>query len=131
VSVRASASEELARVSTGLAAANATAEALRQAAHGRRSRGRSAPRKAAPVSAPESDGEQDLTAELRAIQMLDAHPELRAKGQGSELGRKLGVSPATGRRLHAALTADEHAPEHPAQALDEHPAQPVAEHPEG
>jgi hypothetical protein len=62
---------------------------------------------------------QDLTAELRAIQMLDAHPELRAKGQGAELGRRLGVSPAHGRRLHARLTSEER----PADALQERPPQ--------
>jgi hypothetical protein len=130
-SVRAALEADVTRLSAELAAANATAEALRQAAHPRRSKGRSVLRKPAPVSRDQGADEQDLTAELRAIQMLDAHPELRAKGQGSELGRRLGISPAHGRRLHAALTSDEHAPEHPAQDTSERPAQPVAEHPEG
>jgi hypothetical protein len=110
---------ELARVSGDLTAAHATAEALRSTAPAAPRR----PRKRTPVSG----DTQDLTAELRAIQMLDAHPELRAKGMGSELGRKLGVSPATGRRLHASLTSDERALERVAQPAHEHSAQTAGE----
>jgi hypothetical protein len=112
---RAAIEAELARVGADLTAANATAEALQSAARERR-RGRSrsgAPR--ARKSAQGSGDTQDLTAELRAIQMLDAHPELRAKGQGAELARRLGVSPAHGRRVHARLTAEER----PDSALNE------------
>jgi hypothetical protein len=54
---------------------------------------------------------QDLTTEMRALQMLDAHPELRVKGQGGELARRLGVSAAHGRRLHVRLTAEVLPPE--------------------
>jgi hypothetical protein len=47
---------------------------------------------------------EDLTTELRAIHMLDDDPELRKPRMGGELARRLGVSPATGRRLHSKLT---------------------------
>ena len=47
----------------------------------------------------------DLTTELRAIKLLDENPELKAPRMGAELGRKLGVSEQTGRRLHSRLTA--------------------------
>lgn len=57
----------------------------------------------------------DLTTELRAIQLLDAHPELRQPRMGAELARRLGVSPATGRRLHSQLTAENR----PSEALAE------------
>lgn len=105
----------IAGVRAELADANATAEALRSAAHGRRTKrssgGAQKPRKSAQGSA----DTEDMTTELRALQMLDAHPELRAKGQGAELARRLGVSPAHGRRLHARLTAEER----PDSALNE------------
>ena len=112
---RAAVEAELARMSAELTAANATAEALRTAARERR-RGRSgsgAPK--ARKSAQGSGDTEDMTTEFRAIQMLDAHPELRAKGQGAELARRLGVSPAHGRRLHGRLTAEER----PDSALNE------------
>jgi hypothetical protein len=98
---------EMARVNTDLAAANATAEALRSVAHGTRSKRSSGGAPRARKSAQGSADTEDMTTELRALQMLDAHPELRAKGQGAELARRLGVSPAHGRRLHARLTAEE------------------------
>lgn len=104
---RAAVETELARTSAELTAANATVEALKTAARGqRRGRSRSAAPKARKSAQGSADG-QDLTTELRALQMLDAHPELRDKGQGAELARRLGVSPAHGRRLHARLTAEE------------------------
>jgi hypothetical protein len=62
--------------------------------------------KGAPKTARAGESTEDLTAELRALQMLDAHPELRQPKMGSELGRRLGLHPATGRRLHARLTAE-------------------------
>ena len=37
---------------------------------------------------------------------LKADPELRKPRMGGELARRLGVSPATGRRLHARLAAE-------------------------
>ena len=110
---------ELARVSAELTAARAAAEALRSTAPVPPRR----PRKRARVSG----DTQDLTTELRAMQMLDAHPELRAKGQGSELGRRLGVSAATGRRLHASLTAEDRSAERAAQVAHEQVAQPDGE----
>jgi hypothetical protein len=101
---------ELAAMSADLTAANATVEALKSAAHQpppKRSRKPSR-------SARGSGDTQDLTTELRALQMLDAHPELRAKGQAAELARRLGISPAHGRRLHAKL-APEDRPSDPLQ----------------
>lgn len=93
---------ELARVSAELTAAHAAAEALREAAHDRRAKGSPRARKS-PRTRTEPD---DVATELRALQMLDAHPELKQPGMGSELGRRLGIHPATGRRLHARLTAE-------------------------
>jgi hypothetical protein len=94
---------ERARLETELATASAALDALRSAAPP------PAPKRSrkSAKSAHGSADTQDLTAELRAIQMLDAHPELRAKGHGADLGRRLGVSPAHGRRLHARLTSEE------------------------
>lgn len=45
----------------------------------------------------------DLTTEFRAFELLRDNPELRAPRMGAELGRKLGASAATGRRLHGRL----------------------------
>lgn len=45
----------------------------------------------------------DLTTEFRAFELLRDNPELRAPRMGAELGRKLGASEATGRRLHGRL----------------------------
>jgi hypothetical protein len=104
---RAAAEAEAAQARAERDAVSAELEALRQAAPvplRRRSRPAGArPRRSAPGAADTGD----LTVELRAIQMLDAHPELRAKGNGAELGRRLGVHPSPGRRLHARLTAEE------------------------
>ena len=44
-----------------------------------------------------------LTLEQRALNLLAADPELRQPRMGGELARRLGVSPATGRRLRAKL----------------------------
>ncbi len=44
-----------------------------------------------------------LTTKEQAANLLDADPELRKPRMGGELARRLGVSPATGRRLHANL----------------------------
>ena len=50
---------------------------------------------------------EDLTTEFRALDELEKNPALRGPRMGAELGRKLGVSAATGRRLHAKLTAQD------------------------
>ncbi len=51
--------------------------------------------------------EVDLTTEARALTELDKNPSLRGPRMGGELARRLGVSAATGRRLHAKLTAQD------------------------
>ena len=51
--------------------------------------------------------EDDLTTEARALTLLDEDPSLRGPRMGGELARRLGVSPPTGRRLHAKLTAQD------------------------
>jgi len=51
--------------------------------------------------------DEDLTTELRALKLLDEDPSLRGPRMGGELGRRLGVSAPTGRRLHARLTAQD------------------------
>jgi len=48
-----------------------------------------------------------LTSEQRAAHLMDADPELRSPRMGAELARRLNVSPATGRRLHARLSAQD------------------------
>lgn len=55
--------------------------------------------------------DEDLTTEARALMELAADPSLKEPRMGGELARRLGVSPATGRRLHARLTAQESAAE--------------------
>lgn len=103
---RAALETELASVSAELTAANVTVEALRTAARGPRKRSQpAAPR--ASKNASQSDSEEDLTLELRAVQMLTAHPELKKPRMGSELGRRLGVHESTGRRLHSSLTGEQ------------------------
>ena len=52
-----------------------------------------------------STRDDDLSTEVRAINALMANPELKKPRMGGELARTIGVSPATGRRLHAKLTA--------------------------
>ena len=124
---RAAVEAELAAARTELAAANATVDALRTAAPKTRSprKARPAPkaRPAAPGAPRAADDTADWTTEFRAVQMLDAHPELRAKGQASELARRLGVSPGYGRKLHLRLTTeerpDERGREHAADQGDE------------
>jgi len=59
--------------------------------------------------------DEDLTTELRALKLLDEEPALRGPRMGGELGRRLGVSAPTGRRLHARLTAQDR----PADPLNE------------
>jgi hypothetical protein len=46
-----------------------------------------------------------ITTEFRALDEMEKDPSLRAPGMGAELGRRLGMSPQSGRRLHAKLTA--------------------------
>ena len=46
---------------------------------------------------------RSMTTEERAANLLEADPALRAPRMGGELARRLDVSPATGRRLHAKL----------------------------
>jgi len=64
---------------------------------------------------------EDLTTELRALKFLDDEPALRQPGMGGELARKLGVSPATGRRWHARLTAQAVPPESLSERSPERP----------
>lgn len=88
------------------------------------------PAKRAQASAPKSRKgtrqtahAEDLTTELRALKLLQDEPELRKPRMGAELARRLEVSPATGRRLHARLTAQDR----PAEPLSERsPGQPDA-----
>ena len=117
-SVTAGLRDELASARDELTAAHATVDALRTAAPSGRSRRKARPAPRPRATAPGSGDTQDLTTELRALQMLDAHPELRAKGQGSELARRLGVSPGYGRKLHLRLTSEER----PGDPLQDHPA---------
>jgi hypothetical protein len=63
------------------------------------------PAKAAAAS--RNSGDDDLSLEMRALNLLVADPELRKPRMGGELARKLGVSPATGRRLHSKLSAQD------------------------
>ena len=51
-------------------------------------------------------GESDPTNELRAVMELRASPKLMQPRMSGELARALGLSPATGRRLHVKLVAD-------------------------
>ena len=55
----------------------------------------------------ESAHDEDITTEFKALDELQRDPSLRAPRMGAELGRRIGVSPATGRRLHAKLTAQD------------------------
>jgi hypothetical protein len=55
----------------------------------------------------ESAQDEDLTLEFRALDELQKDPDLRKPRMGGELARRLGVSPATGRRLHGRLTAQD------------------------
>jgi hypothetical protein len=50
--------------------------------------------------------DEDLTTELRAVQLLDADPDLRKPRMGAELARRLGVSESYGGKLHRRLTAE-------------------------
>jgi hypothetical protein len=63
----------------------------------------------------ESAQAEDLTIEFRALDEFEKDPGLRKPRMGGELARRLGVSPATGRRLHSRLTAQDR----PAESLTE------------
>jgi hypothetical protein len=102
-----------------LAAAHERIEALMSAAP--------SPPAKRPRKPSKSADTQDLTAELRAMQMLDAHPELKQKGQAGELARRLGISPSHGRRLHSRLTAEERPSDPPMPGAHEHPSGPANE----
>jgi len=52
----------------------------------------------------ESARAEDLTIEFRALDEFEKDSSLRKPRMGAELARRLGVSPATGTRLHARLT---------------------------
>lgn len=67
--------------------------------------------------------DEDLTTEMRALTLFEKKPELRKPGMGSELGRQLGLSAQTGRRLHARLAAQYRSGEHPGASSDEHPGE--------
>lgn len=68
----------------------------------------SARKKPAKAAANARNGtDDDLSLEMRALNLLVADPELRKPRMGGELARKLDVSPATGRRLHAKLSAQD------------------------
>jgi len=75
----------------------------------------------------ESAQGDDPTAELRALMELRADRDLWRPRMGGELARRIGASPATGRRLHARYIVDgqlaeplaERSPEHPDERLDE------------
>lgn len=60
-----------------------------------------------PAASAPNGADDDLTLEMRALNLLVADPELRKQRMGGELARRLGVSPATGRRLHAKLSAQD------------------------
>jgi hypothetical protein len=112
---------DAAQLRADLDAATVQLEVLRKRAAAR------APKagKTAPKAAPRADSAEDLTTELRALQILEAHPELRQPGMGSELGRRLGVSPGYGRKLHGRLTSEERPPD----ALQERAEERPQEHP--
>lgn len=101
-----SAEEEADRIRDELAAVRADLEAARLAAS-ERTRKRSTPSAPKGRRTAAAGDTEDWTIELRAIQMMDAHPELRQPRMGSELGRRLGVHPSYGRKLHSQLTAEE------------------------
>ena len=58
------------------------------------------------VKAGTRSGESDPTNELRAVMELRANPKLMQPRMSGELARALGLSAATGRRLHGKLVAD-------------------------
>lgn len=59
-----------------------------------------------PASARPGSGDGDPTNELRAVMELRANPKLLQPRMSGELARELGLSPATGRRLHGKLVAN-------------------------
>jgi Skp family chaperone for outer membrane proteins len=62
--------------------------------------------------------EDDLSTEMRALTEMEKDPALRGPRMGGELARRLGVSAATGRRLHTKLTAQDR----PGESLSERSA---------
>jgi Skp family chaperone for outer membrane proteins len=99
------------------AGALAEAESLRQKLAAKTAQ-RKRP-KAAQAGVRKAAQDEDLTTEMRALTLLEQKPELRKPGMGSELGRQLGLSPQSGRRLHAKLTAQDR----PADPLAERPGE--------
>ena len=65
------------------------------------------PRVRAKENAQRGAQDEDLSLEMRALNELLADPALRQPRMGGELARRLQVSPATGRRLHGKLTAQD------------------------
>ena len=59
--------------------------------------------------------DSDITTEFRALDEMEKDPSLRGPRMGAELARRLKVSEATGRRLHAKLTARGGTPESPTE----------------
>lgn len=88
---------ELARVTAKAEAAAAKLEAM----SAQRKRKRTAQQSAKSAQA------EDITTEFRALDEFQKDPELRKPRMGGELARRLGVSAATGRRLHTKLTAQD------------------------
>ena len=74
-----------------------------------------------------SDQADDITTEFRALDEMQKDPSLRGPRMGGELARRLNVSAATGRRLHAKLTAQEHSGESLTEPLSERSAGPSDE----
>lgn len=122
-SVRAELSDQLDTVRAEL---ETTREALVRAGTGA---GKKRVRKSAPRprrSGSATGSTEDLTTELRALQLLDENPELRRPRMGSELGRRLGVDPSYGRKLHRDLTAKDR----PSEAGQERPGAAAQERPQ-
>jgi len=91
------ADERTARAGEQAEAARALDRAVRAAraqAKGARTRAKASP------AHETARGQDDMTNELRALMEFRDNPKLLGDGMGSELGRKLGVHPSTGRRLH-------------------------------
>lgn len=106
--VKALASDLGAEQTARMSAQQGAAEALEQAgAIAQKLAAKSAQGKRAKTAQPARKSAQadDITLEFRALDELQKDPGLRAPRMGAELGRRIGASPATGRRLHAKLTA--------------------------
>lgn len=81
------------------------------------------PRRKPAKSATESAHGEDATTELRAIMELRADRVLWKPRMGGELARRLGVSPATGRRLHTRYIVGGQLVEPPPERSPEHPGE--------